>query len=123
MASHNVKGKIDMATSKRNAGRPISNPDTGRARLARLTAGASKANAKVRECREQLMAEGVLFHVHTGMTQIDPEKIVYERKKNEWIWSDEQIPASAITVKGYGLETCIHEIKQSSKGKYPAIAS
>ena len=112
-----------MDISKRNAGRPITNPDTGRAKLAKLMAEASKANAKVRECREQLMAEGVLFHVHTGMTQIDPEKVVYERKKNEWVWSDEQIPANAVSVKGYGQETCILEVKQSPNGIYPAIAS
>ena len=114
---------IDMATSKRNAGRPITNPDTGRAKLAKLMAEASKANARVTDCRKQLMAEGVLFHVHTGMVQIDPAKVVYERKKNEWVWSDEQIPASAISVKGYGQETCIVEVKNASVGIYPAIAS
>ena len=112
-----------MATSKRSAGRPITNPDTGRAKLAKLMAEASKANAKVTECRKQLMAEGVLFHVHTGWVQIDPEKIVYERKKNEWVWSDEQMPAKAITVKGYNEETCILEVKNAPIGFYPAIAS
>jgi len=112
-----------MATSKKQAGRPITNPNTGRAKLAKLMAEASKANARVTDCRKQLMAEGVLFHVHTGMVQIDPAKVVYERKKNEWVWSDQQIPASAITVKGYGQETCIIEVKNASVGIYPAIAS